>query len=484
MAQTLPLPSSTVFIQRPPNTTDTYFNNLFTNLNKLNAGRVMPAVDPPTATYQATKASGNPTSSGILIQKYSENLPSSIKFYAFIDPTAAAWASYTPTKPINITCPTIFPTCIPSSPPAKDSLTKICNAVKYTIELNNTFMNNKADGKVNKLTGVVMDHEGFPLGSNCNEWVYSTFNKLISDYYQNNPVKIKLAWIAGSGKAAFPANQSDLTLLEIYDFSRASFHQHLQCAFDNVAPGSSNYNKILNNCILNNKTPPALIFPGFNSAAKKFNGIGDIYNCSINSNPNLASYCSEFNKNIQTNNINPDKQITQSFNLLLTKDPKNNDYSSVFQQTYSGAIPSTCTNTVFLFSTQYYGNLGATQGCTKDSSNCNCILKNASSQSTGKGQNICSFENGFGAWSSANNWPKSATITPYQAFINVVRNFVTAAIPESTGEPSGYPCKSEPTVGIWMYDFIPQDWLPPTLSTSPAQKTTDNPPTTGTAAEK
>ena len=505
-ANTAPkMPKTTIILQAPPPNTELYFQELFNNFTTLNAARVMPQLNPPTSSSSATYVGTSVGDSGSIIQQYAKNLPDSIKLFAYLYPKGDAWANFPqPKNAVTITCPPVstFTSCAMGVKPAptQDGVNKICKTIEYAIQLNNVLINNPNPGKVDKLSGIFYDHEGFAVGSACTKELKALIDTQVANYYKNNPpskananTTLKLAWTLGNGKPAI--SSVDISMTEIYDLAIPSCYQHLQCSVDNISPASAyKVPKDLTNC---KKRPfyipycsntfsstQSFLFPGY-QATPSANPVGDIYNCSITPN---SPYCTILNTMIKPKpGASPDTTMISTYNFIFSRDfsnlnlsnnPTNNNYSTQFNPNNQTPSPTQCHNTVFLFSTQYYGKPGATQGCTSASSDCNCLLIRYSKGSTGSGANICSLENGFGAWNIKNNWTSSTS--PYQAFINVVRNFVTAAIQPGT---SHYPCDNEPTVGIWMYDFIPQDWLN-SPSTPAAQKTNTTDANTGASTKK
>ncbi|MDF1654164.1 MAG: hypothetical protein P1U34_03540 [Coxiellaceae bacterium] len=434
--------------------------------SKLNVGRVIFMVNKPSTTEYA--------------KTIIKELPNAKDLEIYIQPNPGiAWNSYLPKNPIN--CPQPPSGCLTGS---QDQLKAVCNTINYANDM-------VSEGL--PLTGIVYSDEGFPINltNQCRAFVNQKLVKQVKN--PDGQTALKLGWYVGGANPALDTDQADLSLIEFYDLTeQGSGPKGSRCAFDTVLPSETTICNLIGDdkkkgCLLfKSSIFPGKVFadnatPCTSGPAQVFIG-SSIYWCSLNT-PDAPEYCAPYQK-VSGNSKSPADSIGLGFDFLL-----GSQYGA-FQNAQSkyGNTDSTCVNTVIVFSTQYLGKLGATSNGGSTHKCINSTLQGSdikTSSNTGFSE-TCGKENGFGVWSET-NWPTQPNgQTAFEAFQQTTSNIITKVMTKNKNTVVN--CQSDSTrgaapIGIWQYNYIPQDWLdtPPTPA---AQKTTSINPDTGAATQK
>lgn len=310
----------------------------------------------------------------------------------------------------------------------------------------------------NVLSGVVYDQQSNWLKSDA------TVNQIAWSYTQAKTDRLLIGWISGNGIAASAGNV-DLNFIEVYDLYSGHGPYYETVAPETVVSQSPLFlppaaqvpptcTGLLCKYELGNAYPNAdgtykNFFPGpqytYGSGTSVIGAVGtNIYQCAISTDP--VDVCGQAYSTYVDIKQPPSTQIMQAINFIKsntsrTLPPSNNPYPLY------GAAKSLGGEVIYLFSAQYIGPPKSYYGtnplqtsrnqCSDPGSppnTCSCLASKYSTNAS------CGGENGFGVWSGY-----------YSEFSKFTSLFLSS---QGGGNCPGQRCSA----GIYMYDFIPQDW--------------------------
>ncbi|MBP9743255.1 MAG: hypothetical protein KBD37_07855 [Burkholderiales bacterium] len=407
-----------------------FYNDLLAHLtvgqSKVPASRILLSTQNPSVNPDLFAIGDTVGSSGLAVQFLAKLATSTaaVQVYVFPDvEVSSQWASWTP----PVANPSIS-SCTAASDSTntveqQDALKSICWA-----SLVNQLIAKEESGSVGAINGVAYDGQSFILGQ-----AESTISWMHDMAAADN---LFLGWVSGGLKSSV-----DLNLIEVYNIGT---YNHTPVRVDEIEP-----QKVLDFFSSGTITTPVCsgqycsytgIFPGVQWATyvPESTGVGavgaNIYQCAISNTPELlqANSCDESYTNVIDVAASPDAQMMQSFNYI---------YSNASPIFGTPPEPAESGNAiVYLFSTEYIGPMQSYYGshlqCAEASGNCSCIASLYNSAAS------CGDGNNFGTWGSH-----------LDNFINFTNEFLTAQ--EVNGQ---CPAPGGCAAGIYMYDYIPQEW--------------------------
>ncbi|MDF1760018.1 MAG: hypothetical protein P1U40_05745 [Coxiellaceae bacterium] len=428
-------------------------NKIATDLQapQLNVGRIIFVVAKPSDAQNAKT----------IIQLLPKN--TAIQFYLQPYPDPTAWKTDTPAN-----CPALQNNCLKGS---SNNWSGFCDTVAYSYKMKAELSGNY----YNNFVGLAYDRESIPI--NKDPICISQAKAVIKNNPSNITEPFKFAIYISSGGQTLSIDQADLSLIEFYDFAKKGLNKYLQCSYDTISPQAYTISKDYKACV----DSPTPVFPGPVFFNNSFSFVGsNIYSCALNPAPvtinvpgmgNKTVNCSSFNQQIKSSS--PSDRMISAYDYLINPYSKSPTNYPTYQTTSPQTAASNCTNTVVVFSTQYIGQLGAISNSANEFK-CINYLTNKPSISPGFDE-ACGTENGFGVWLSK-SWPKNSTSTPLASFQKVANNITKKVISSSS-------CPKAAPVGIYTYEYIPQDWLN-SSSTPAAQKTNTTDANTGASTKK
>lgn len=409
-----------------------YYSDLLNRLSPLQfaipASRILLSVQNPTIN-NIFNIGASISTSGLAVQflaQLAESNPTGkIEVYAYPDvEKTSGWENWAPPQdlPPIASCSAINNTADVSQ---QDVLKSIC-----WVGLVNQLIRKEHAGLVG-VDGVAYDGQSFIMGDTDSgrAWIYS----------QTSANNLKLGWLSQGLKSSV-----DLNLLEVYDLGK---YNHNLIRVDGIAPEtvSAFFSKV--------SIPPVCtgsycsytgIFPGTQWTTS--NGTGavgaNIYQCAISAESNLsANGCNSFYTSAINTESGPASQILQSMNYINNFVPDQELTQPMFfsdAASFPSPMPADAA-VVYLFSTQYIGPIqsyaGSNLQCT-ESAVCSCVASAYNPLAS------CGEENGFGTWGN------KLTEFKKMSYEYLLSQQINGQCPFPGG------CRT----GMYMYDFIPQQW--------------------------
>ena len=432
----------TLVVYYPGTNASSYYNDLLTNITTKTANipvsRILLSVQNPYINPDLYQIGSTIATSGLAVQ-FLANLAKSnapIQVYAYPNVESdSAWESWVvpTTNPEPASCTAANNQANTSQ--QQDVLKSICWANLVNQLINST-------ESATAINGVAYDGQEFILGDadDVRAWLYS----------QTSTNSLLLGWVSGGLKSSV-----DLNLIEVYNVGT---YNKTPTKVDEIEPQKvtsfgypSNVNPVCNGTYCSYTG----VFPGIQWASNN-NGKpnlgavgGNIYQCALsNGNAALlsANSCDSTYSTGVTINATPDAQMLQSFNYIYFNTPYTTLNQPIFYGSGSAQYPilpkptESDTAVVFLFSTEYIGPMKSYYGtglqCSEANNNCSCLASLYNPKAS------CGDGNNFGSW--GNNLGD---------FKNFSTEFLTSQeIKGACPAPGG--C----AIGIYMYDFIPQQW--------------------------
>lgn len=432
----------TLVVYYPGINAGTYYNDLLTNIttktSDIPVSRILLSVQNPYVNPDLYKIGATVATSGLAVQ-FLANLAKNnalIQVYAFPDVESdSAWESWVlpTTTPEPASC--IYANDQINDTQHQDVLKSICWA-----NLVNQLINNEES--VTAINGVAYDGQEFILGDadDVRAWMYS----------QTSNNNLLLGWVSGGLKSSV-----DLNLIEVYNVGT---YNKTPTKVDEIEPQkitSFGYPPNVNHVCSGQYCSYTGVFPGVqwatnNNGKVNLGAVGaNIYQCALSGGSAgtlSANNCDDtYNAGVQIAKT-PDIQILQSFNYIYFNTPYTTLNQPIFYGDGSAKYPILPKPTesdmavVFLFSTEYIGPMKSYYGtglqCSEANNNCSCIASLYNSKAS------CGDGNNFGSW--GNN------LTDFKNFST---EFLTSQeIKGACPAPGG--CAT----GIYMYDYIPQQW--------------------------
>jgi hypothetical protein len=404
---------------------DDLINNLSPSQTNIPIQRVLLSVENPTQNgiYSLSNTlSGSGAAVNFLAALAKNNPNGNLAVFVVpdIETGNSYWANWTPPS-FALHIPSCENMLSATDNAQKSMLATICYASAVNLLVKNIGVNSFA------INGVAYDGQSLIMQDTDSNrlWLH---NQVTAD-------NLRLGWISSGLKSSV-----DLNLIEVYDLNKGA---QGSLRIDTVTPESvyKVVSGVKASCA--DGSSPCSYTGDFPGTQWMFaNGVGtvgaNIYQCAISSsNMLLANGCdNSYTSNVDTS-LPADQQMMQSLDYIFTNQPKKALSINIYGVPPAPTIANN--KIVYLLSTQYIGPVGSYAGskqqCNEKSGSCSCIASKYNASAP------CGDENGFGSWGS--------NLEAFKLFAN---EFLASQSPCTA--PGG--C----SMGIYMYDYIPQQWLP------------------------
>lgn len=394
--------------------------------------RIVVNVDSPTINPDIYGLGTTVANSGMVVGFFESvaiyNLTAKNKVEIYTEPDvesayASAWD--------NMTIPagaTSIPSCSNAATEADPNQKAMLMSICWTSYVN-SLISTAIESSAKSIIGAAYDHQGVAYADT--QWVST----------QTTGDGLYLGWLS-SGMQPYV----NLNLIEVYDLSKGSTSAP---RVDTIAPETVwTVVQGLTPSYSNGLNTYTGVFPGTqwitatSPTSLESGEVGaNIYQCAIASTVTLSSFgCnSTYTSGVDITQT-PDVQMMQSLQYIFmypTDIPS--ELSSNIYGTAPVAPAPAYSAVVYLFSTQYIGPINSYAGsgtqCTESAGNCSCVASAYNPIAS------CGDENGFGSWGH-----------DLMAFKSFSDKFLKS---QSCGSGFTGGCG----VGMWKYDFIPQQWF-------------------------